>query len=410
MNILCADPGGLYVQQCNSLWKKGDIIKYWTSWQADQKWDWYSIGLNYGHLDKVKYLAEWYSWADAYFFPDVTGQDELVFLKSIYPKKSCFGSALAHKLEQDRWGLKKILKDIDIRFARSERIFGIDELRNYFIKNKDKFIKLSTFRGDVESFYAKDGESIDLKLDEIAQARGPFKNKVEFIIEDAINSDVEIGADLIFSKDDYQKPFLYGYECGKKFYFCHVSEELPLLLKDVMEKLKPVLKKLDYRSCISTEIKCVDKNTSYFLDITCRLANPLCALFNTYITNWREAVIKTGLGEKVRLNFKHKYLGAMFLNSNHGLQHYIHIEVEDKDLDHIKFVVVGENDGKFYSIRGADKVAVIVAGGNTIQEVIDIIKKYADRVNADGLDKGAVHEIDKIHDIIASGKLLGISF
>ncbi len=410
MNILCIDPGGLYVEQCNALWKKGDTVKYWTSWQADQKWDWYSIGLGFGNLEKIKYAAEWYEWADSYFFPDVTGQDELAFLKKIYPKKSFFGSGLAHKLEQDRWGLKKVLKDIDIKFSQSERIIGIDALRNYFIRNKDKYIKISTFRGDVESFYAKDGKSIDLKLDEIAQARGPFKNKIEFIVEETIPSEVEIGADLIFNGIDYLKPYIYGYEIGKKFYFGRVSEELPELLKDGMDKLKPILQKLDYRSCISTEIKVVDKKSSYFLDITCRLPNPLCAIYNEYISNWREVVIKTGLKENVRLNIKHKYLGCMFLNSYHGINHYVKIDVDPKDREHIKFVVVGENDGQFYSIKGTEKIAVVIAGGETIQEVIDTIKKYTEKINADSLDKGAVHEIDEINDIVAAGKRMGIEF
>jgi hypothetical protein len=410
MNILAIDPGGLYTEQANALWNKGDKIKYWTSWQADQKFDWYSIGLGFEHIEKVKYAAEWYAWADCIFAPDVTGQDEIAFLKTIYPKKSIFGSSLAHKLEQERWGLKKVLKSVDIKFAQSERIIGLDGLRDYFIKNKDKFIKISTFRGDTESFYAKDGKSIDLKLDEIAIQRGPFKNRTEFIVEDTISSDVEIGADLIFNGVDYLKPYIYGYECAKGLYIGRVSENLPSLLKDVMDKLKPILQKLDYRSCISTEIKCIDKTTSYFLDITCRLPNPLCALYNEYIKNWREVVYKTGLKQNIRLDIKHKYIGAFFLNSNHGKDHYIKIDVDPKDRDHIKFVVVGENDGSWYSIKGTEKICVVIAGGQTVQEVIDTIKKYTNKVNADGLEKDSVYAMDKVTDIIKHGHSMGIEF
>lgn len=410
MNILCLDPSGLYPEICNALWKKGDTIKYYTSFEADLKFDWFAIGLGFDHLEKIKFSADWYEWADLIFSPDVVGQDTVSFLKKIYPKKSIWGSGDFAKAELSRWGLKKILRDIDIKFARSERIIGIDNLRDYFIKNKDKFIKISTFRNDIESFYAKDGKSIDLKLDEIATNRGPFKNKTEFIVEDCIDSKVEIGADLIFSGDDYQRPFIYGYEVGKRFYFSRISEDLPKILKDVMDKFKPILKKLDYRGAISTEIKVIDKNTSYFLDLTARAANPLCMLYGEYINNWRDVVFNTGLGNKERLDIKHKYMGAFFLNSYNGLKNWIKIDVDPKDRDHIKFVVVGENDGQFYSIKGTEKIAVVIAGGETIQEVIDTIKKYTEKVDADGLDKGAVHEIDKIHDIIAAGKRMGIEF
>lgn len=410
MNILCLDPSGLYPEVCNALWKKGDTIKYYTSFEADLKFDWFAIGLGFEHLEKIKFPADYYEWSELIFAPDVVGQDTVSFLKKIYPKKSVWGSGDFSKAELNRWGLKKILKDIDIKFARSERIIGVDKLKDYFILNKDKFIKISTFRNDIESFYAKDGNSIDLKLDEISASYGPFKNKTEFIVEDCIESDVEIGADLISYGDDYQRPFLYGYECGKKFYFSRCSEELPKLLKDVMDKFKPLLKKLDYRGGISTEIKVTDKNTSYFLDLTARLANPLCVLYGEHIKNWREVVYNTGLGKECRLDIRHKYLGCFFLNSYHGINHWIKIDVDKKDREFIKFVVVGENDGQFYSIKGTEKIAVVIAGGNTIQEVIDILKKYSERVNADSLEKGAIHEIDKITDIIASGKRMGLEF
>ena len=410
MNILCIDQAGIYVEQCSALWKKGDNLKFWTSWEADQKFDYYSTGIGFGNMEKIKYAAEWYDWADLIFNPNVTGQDTIAYLRTIYPKKSIFGSGMALKLEQDRWGLKKVLDSIGIKFSQSERIIGTDNLREYLKTNKDKYIKISTFRGDTESFYAKDAKSADLKIDEICAARGPFKNKVEFIVEETIDSDVEIGADLIFNGVDYLKPYLYGYEICKGFYLGRVSEELPYLLKDVMDRLKPVLQKLDYRSCISTEIKCVNKKTSYFLDITCRLPNPLCAIYNEYIKNWTDVVYKTGLKQDVRLDIKHKYVGAFFLNSHHGDKHYIKIDIEEKDRDHIKFVSVAKNDGSYYSVKGTEKICVIIAGGQTVQEVIDTIKKYADKVNADGLEKDSVYAMDKVTDIIKRGHAMGLEF
>jgi hypothetical protein len=410
MNILALDQAGIYTEQCAALGKKGDVNRYWTSWEADQKFDYYATGIGFGNLEKVKYAAEWYEKSDLIFNPNVTGQDTISFLRKIYPNKSIFGCGMAFKLEQERWSLKKVLKSIDIKFAQSERIIGVDALRDYFINNKDKFVKISTFRGDTESFYAKDGKSIDLKLDEISAQRGPFKNNMEFIVEDTIDSDVEIGADLIFNGNDYLKPYLYGYEICKGFYLGRISEELPYLLKDVMDKLKPVLRKLDYRSCISTEIKCVDKKTSYFLDITCRLPNPLCALYNEYIKNWRDVVYATGLKKDIRLDIKHKYVGAFFLNSSHGHDHYIKIDVEEKDRDHIKFVSVAQNDGSYYSVKGTEKICVLIAGGQTVQEVIDTIKKYVSKVNADGLEKDAVYAMDKVIPIIDAGKRMGLEF
>src|ERR1035441_3453826 len=110
MNILALDIAGIYVEQCNDLWRKGDTIKYYTSYEADQKFNYFATGLNFGHLEKVYYPADWYEWADLIFSPNCIGQDEVAFLRRQFPKKSIFGSGETAKLEQDRWGLKKVLK------------------------------------------------------------------------------------------------------------------------------------------------------------------------------------------------------------------------------------------------------------------------------------------------------------
>lgn len=411
MNILCIDIQGIYVEQCAALRQsKGDIIRYYTSWETSQKFEDYCPGLGFEGLEKVLFVAEHYEWADLIFAPDVTGQDTIAFLRKMYPKKSIWGAGMAFKMEQDRWGLKKILRDIGIKSSASEKIKGVTNLRKYLKNNKDKYIKINVFRGSQESFYAKDYESSEMIIDEIESAFGPMKENYEFIVESAINTDVEIGADLIFNGNDYLKPYIYGYEVHKGMYFGRVSETLPKLLASDMEALKPVLKRLDYRSCISTEQKIVSKTESFFLDITCRLPNPLCAIYNEYINNWAEVVYKVGLKQDVRLDIKFKYFGSMPLNSYHGLDYWLALDVKEEDRKHIKFYCVAKDNGKYYSVRGTEKAAIIVYAANTIDEVIDGLKKYAKKISAYGLDKDAIDGIDRIKEIISAGEKVGINF
>lgn len=411
MNILAIDLQGIYVEQCASLSNGGkNTVRYYTSWEASQKFEDYAPGMGFDGLEKVLFVAEHYEWADVIFAPDVTGQDTIAFLRKIYPNKSIWGCGMALKLEQDRWGLKKVLRDIDIKTSESEKIKGVTKLREHLKLNKDKFIKINVFRGSMESFYSKDYASVEMLLDELDAAFGPMKEKYEFIVESAVHTDVEIGADLIFTGSDYLKPYIYGYEVSKMMYFGRVTEELPFVLKDGMDKLKPILKKLDYRACISTEIKCIDKKTSYFLDITCRLPNPLCAIYNQYIENWTDVVNAVGLKKDIRLKIKYKYFGSLPLNSYHNKDYWLKIDVDDKDRDHIKFYCISKNDGKYYSVRGTEKAAIIVYAGNTVDEVIEGLKKYSKKVNAFGLDTEGIDGIDRIKDIIKNGKALGINF
>lgn len=411
MNILAIDIQGVYVEQCAALSDGGkNHVKYYTSWESSQKFEDYCAGIGFDGIEKVLYAAEWYAWADVIFNPDVIGQDTIAFLRKVYPKKSIWGAGMALKLEQSRWGLKKVLRDIGIKSSASEKINGVTKLREYLKVNKDKYVKINVFRGSQESFHAKDYNSVEMVLDEIESAFGPMKENYEFIVESAIHTDVEIGADLIFNGNDYLKPYIYGYEVHKGMYFGRVSETLPPQLKKDMDALKPVLKKLDYRSCISTEQKIISKTDSYFLDITCRLPNPLCAIYNQYINNWPEVVRKVGLKEDVRLDIKYKYFGSLPLNSYHGMDYWLKIDLKEEDRDHIKFYCVTKDSNKYYSVRGTEKTAIIVYAGNTVDEVINGLKKYAQKVSAYGLDKDAANGIDKIKEIIENGKKLGLDF
>ncbi len=121
-------------------------------------------------------------------------------------------------------------------------------------------------------------------------------------------------------------------------------------------------------------------------------------------------VYKIGKKENVRLDIKHKYLASLPLSSEHGYHNWIKMDVDKKDREHIKFVFPCKNNGKYYSVKGYSEIIVIIAAGNSVGEVLEILKKYADRIDCDGLDKKSVFGIDHIKDIINEGKKLGIDF
>lgn len=399
------------MEQANGLSDQGkNKVKYWTTWESAQKFEWFAIGKGFDNLDKVRYPEDWFDWSDCIVNFGCTGQGIINYLRKSNPKKSIFGSGNAAKLEHDRFLLKKVIRDVGLPVNKTEKCIGVTDLREYLTKNKDKYVKINIDRGDVESFYAKDIGSVDLKLDELSSMLGPFKEKYEFIVEDAIHTDCEIGFDGFFNGIDYLKPYIYGYEYKKQLYIARVSNELPKQIKETLDAFKPVLQKLDYRAGISTEEKIVSKTEHYFLDLTARLPSPLSALYPSYIENWSEVVYKIGLKQPVKLDIKHKYLASLPLGSTHADTNWVEMDIDKKDREHIKFVSACKNDGKYYAVKGYSEVAVIIAGGESVDEVLEIIKKYADRVDADGLDKKSVFGIDHIKDIIEYGKKLGIDF
>lgn len=403
---------GHYIGRANALANNGkNQVMYFTDYyRVMPEWRDYAFGLNFGNLKKTKYPEDYIKESDCIVNFDCYNQSFIHFLKQIYPNKSVFGSGLGARLEDNREELRKLIDELKLPSQRWKKIIGISALREFIKSNPDKYVKMNIFRGSAESFYAKNYEEIKLKLVQMENEYGPNSEEIPFVLEEVIDSDIEIGADGFFNK--YGFVGIYGYEYHKALYIGITDKPLPKPLKETMDKLTPTLKALDYRSAISTEEKIV-KNNHYFLDLTARLADPLSAIYSepSLLENFPEIVYKIGKNEPVKPKWKYKYVFCMPLESNAANDNYLKIDVKPKDLDKVKFRwVCCDKQGNFYAIKGMNSVVVLVAGANNIDEGLKKLKEYGDLVQADGLDKDDLNGMDIIKDIIKNGEKINIPF
>ena len=63
-----------------------------------------------------------------------------------------------------------------------------------------------------------------------------------------------------------------------------------------------------------------------------------------------------------------------------------------------------------YAVPGWEIVAIVVAGGDSVDEVISKLKENVKYVDGHGVDKDPVNGIDVIKDIIKNGEKVGIKF
>ena len=411
MRILVIDEG-LYVTQAEALSDNGkNEVVYCTNWQAvSPEYKNYAPGVNYKKLKKELYFFDWIEKADCVVNFDVPDNDLIAFLKRTFPKKSIYGSGHGEKLENDRWKLKEWIKTLGLPLQKSVKITGITALRTHLKTNKDKYIKINIFRGDRESFYSKDAEMVDLILDKLALVYGPHKEEIVFIVEDLIDTDVEIGCDLFFNGPDYLTPMIIGYEYHKNMYLGKVVDKLPKPLQETIDAFKPLLAKIDYRGAISTEEKIKSEKEHYFIDLCARIPNPLGTGYPIWIKNWPELVYKIGKGEAVKPNIPYKYLGAIALKTKEALTDYVRIDIKKGKEGQIVPIMCCMHDNKLYACKGNDEVVVLVAGGQSVDDVLKQLKDLGQYVEAEGLDKDTLNGIDKIKDIIAAGKKVGIDF
>ena len=405
---------GLYLDLANSLGKHGDEVHYFTPYSASffPKYSDYAIGKGFEHIKKELYLFDLIDKVDAIACFEVAGNDLINFIKKHFPDKPCFGSSSGQKLEDSRWKLKKVLQAAGIRSARAVKLKGVHALCDYIIKNPKKFIKVSIFRGSINSFYAKDYKSVEQFMEYCEHELGAFSEDFEFIVEDEIPTSQEWGYDGFFDGNDYVKPYFFGVEISKDSYIAKVSDTLPNQLENVNKKFFPIMKQLGWQGCISNELKLVSKEDSYFLDLCSRAPNPCGLIYSEFIDNWPEMCYDIACGKPTKMECKVKYVGAVPLYSKHTKKSDTQVNFPKELRKNVKFMTAYCKDGRFYAIKDSPEelVCVVVAGDNTVDGLIKQLKKYVDEVDCHGIDKNAVGGLDKINEIISESSKVGISF
>jgi hypothetical protein len=180
-----------------------------------------------------------------------------------------FAAGKAEILENNRWKMRQIQKVIGLPTQTTRLIKGIDNLLEHLKENKNKIVKLNTFRGDIETFKHNEYDITQAQfLGELTNNIGAKGKNLEFIVEDVVG-EVEPGYDGFVVDGQYPDWAMYGYEQKGIGYVGKVVRynELPPAIKLVNDKMAPVFKKLaPNRTFFSTEIRVDKEGKGYLID------------------------------------------------------------------------------------------------------------------------------------------------
>src|SRR5579859_2953548 len=121
---------------------------------------------------------------DLFIFPDSQGgglQNELV--EQGFP---VWGSRDSIDLEQSREKFHKTLDRLGLECAPFERIVGVTALGEHLKDKEDKYIKISKFRGSLETFHWRSWDDDSSTLDWWRVKFGGVKDLIPFLVFDAI--------------------------------------------------------------------------------------------------------------------------------------------------------------------------------------------------------------------------------
>jgi hypothetical protein len=205
------------------------------------------------------------------------------------------------------------LAETDLEIPPNTRIRGLTKLSRHLMDVEDKFIKVSSYRGDFETLHWTNWDDMQGTLDGLAVRFGDFKELIQFYVFDKIETEVEDGIDAYRVGRKWPKTVLHAMENKDKSLIGTMVKfaELPEEVRQVSESFGPVLDRFSGGGAMkfSTEVRITEEGKSYFTDPTCRFGSPPSQGECLLIKNLGEIIARGAIeGECVEPQFEDSFM------------------------------------------------------------------------------------------------------
>lgn len=412
--LLCWD-NGLFISMCARLARDFGTVYYYSPWESafpSKKQT--MIGEGIEGIARVNDFFDYVDEADCIFFPDIYQSSLQLYLEGL--GKPVFGSRRGDELELLRAESKELFKELGLPVNKYEVIIGLENLRKHLMKVDNKYIKVSTFRGDAETFFHKNFRLTEPMLDEMETKLGVMQNDYEFIVEDAIDGKdiVETGYDGFCVDGQFPDKCVTGYEIKDLGYAGCVRnyKDISPLIKGYNDKMADTLKQYRYRNFFSTEIRVGKNKIPYQIDQCARLGSPPNELYQEMIVNLGEVIWYGAQGIMKQPEYIAKFGIEIMIHSDWADKNWQAVYYPEKISQWVKLRNACKIGDTYYVVpqdSGLPEIGSVVAIGNTMDECLKKVAEYAEQIEGHRIDikMGSVDEINKA---VSSGEALGIKF
>lgn len=414
-SVLVID-GGIFIEFAIRLARDFGKVYYFSFWKTEyplSKDD--MIGVGVPGIERVSEVYDYIDKVDMIAFPSIYNGDwQRWLVKKGY---RVYGSMRGDEMERDRVEAIEHFKSLGLPQPKYKEVTGIDNLIKYLADKEDKWIKVSEFRGQNETWHFL---SIDLSMRRLAEIKhrlGDEGKVFKFLVFDPINGDniVECGIDLPITVDgEYPKKVFYGYEKKDCAFLGKVEKysNLAPVLTEFTDKIAPTLKKYGYRNAMSTEVRADSDTHGYMIDLSTRQPSPPGEIYHELITNFSQMVWDASGGKLTEPDYAAKFGIEVMVNSEAAEVGWVTIDFPKSIRKWIKFRNLAVIDGKYTVIpryKDFANVACIVAIGDTIDEVVAMAKERCAMISGEGIDC-KLSDIKPLMEIIERGKTIGLKF
>lgn len=347
---------------------------------------------------------------DIVIFPDTYDGELQEFLR----RKGylVFGSGRSEIIETDKIFFMEYLEKTGLPIPRTYLADGLDDLLGYLEKEGGtKWLKGMT-RGDFETKKFTNMDHFQPFIDDLKFRLGKRVETIEVLVQDPIESKVEIGYDGFCVDGKFTKNCLAGYEVKDKSFVTSVVENPSKVVQQVNDAFAPLFEELGYRGAYSTEIRMTDKDTGYYIDPTTRFGSPPGELMSLLYEDYGQIIWDVASGVVPEPKPKAKYGVQMVLTSDwYRDEHEMYIEFPDRIREHVKLSNYYRKDGKTYIVPNDTEqyFGSVVAIGKTLDEAITKCKEVLESIVCEKFhwDERA---FDESQEIIEAGRKFGIEF
>jgi len=369
------------------------------------------IGSGLKEIEVVENIWEHIDEVDLFVFPDVYDGALQVFLREMGHR--VYGNAQADRLELDRFFCKDTLKRLGLPIVPYEKVSGITALRDKLEGEENKFVKISHYRGDMETEKHLNGEMNDDRWDYIASRLGGMKELTDFLVEDKVEG-IEVGYDGYVVNGEYPNQCAYGYEIKDTGYVGKIVpyQMLPQTLKIINAKLAPYFKEEQARGDFSTEVRITKTRQAFLTDPCVRCGNPPTPAKMEAFSNLGEFMYAAAEGELIPLRPTGKFMAQANIYSPYADKQHLSVEFPERDRQWIKLMNFMVTDGVYKIIPRdleLEVIGAVVAIADTMNQAIELVKERAEAFKGFEVDI-KTDSFDDALEVIEDGKKLGIPF
>lgn len=268
---------GHFLDVAVQLARSGVRTYYYVDWVSGfpKVEDW-AVGYGVPGVQKVDSIFAVADEVDFILFADVGFGETADYLRR--KGYAVYGaSADGQRLELDRAFMDAKLREFGIP---REKVFVVkgrsrlrDVIESFESEGRRAYVKISTFRGNVETFGVDTVRELDVWLDNADF--GPFAEELTFVVEPEVEG-VEIGADFIFDGRRIVRPYVWSPELKGQGVTCgRLVSGLDFLDDQFVSRFERLLASLGYAGSVSMEAILKDDGTLHVTDITARFPFPM---------------------------------------------------------------------------------------------------------------------------------------